>query len=53
MHLESVKDMWEELVSSYERNEKVKNSKLQKYRLKFEQLKMNEDEAISKYFLRT
>jgi hypothetical protein len=35
-----------------EGNEKVKDAKLQTYRLKFEQLKMNEDETISKYFLR-
>ena len=31
----------------------MKASKLQTYRLKFEQLKMNEDELVSKYFLRT
>ena len=52
MHLESVKEMWDNLVSSYEGNEKVKDAKLQTYRLKFEQLKMNEDENVSKYFLR-
>ena len=28
MHLESVKEMWDKLVSSYEGNEKVKDSKL-------------------------
>jgi hypothetical protein len=52
MHLESAKAMWDKLISSYEGNEKVKDAKLQKYRLKFEQLKMNEDEIVSKYFLR-
>ena len=52
MHLESAKEMWEKLVSSYEGNEKVKDAKLQTYRLKFEQLKMNEDKTVSKYFLR-
>ena len=52
MHLESTKEMWDKLVSNYERNEKVKDAKLQTYRLKFEQLKMNEDENVSKYFLR-
>ena len=52
MHLESMKQMWDKLVSSYEGNEKVKDAKLQTYRLKFEQLKMNEDETVSKYFLR-
>jgi hypothetical protein len=44
--------MWDTLISSYEGNEKVKDVKLQTYRLKFEQLMMNEDETISKYFLR-
>jgi hypothetical protein len=52
MHLETAKAMWDKLISSYEGNEKVKDVKLQTYRLKFEQLKMNEDETISKYFLR-
>jgi hypothetical protein len=52
MHLETAKAMWDKLISSYEGNEKVKDAKLQTYRLKFEQLKMNEDETISKYFLR-
>ena len=52
MHFESAKEMWDKLISSYKENEKVKDAKLQTYRLKFEQLKMNEDETISKYFLR-
>ena len=44
--------MWDKLINNYEGNEKVKDSKLQTYRLKFERLKMNEDEIFSKYFLR-
>jgi hypothetical protein len=52
MRLETVKAMWDKLISNYEGNEKVKDAKLQTYRLKFEQLKMNEDEIVSKYFLR-
>jgi hypothetical protein len=52
MHLESTKEMWDKLISSYEGNEKVKDAKLQTYRLQFEQLKMNEDETINKFFLR-
>jgi hypothetical protein len=52
MHLDSTKGMWDKLISSYEGNEKVKDTKLQTYRLKFEQLKMNEDETVNKYFLR-
>jgi hypothetical protein len=52
IHLDSAKEMWDKLISSYDGNEKVKDAKLQTCRLKFEQLKMNEDETISKYFLR-
>jgi hypothetical protein len=44
--------MWDKLISSYEGDEKVKDAKLQTHRLKFEQPKMNEDETVSKYFLR-
>jgi hypothetical protein len=31
MHLESTKEMWDKLISSYEGNEKVKDAKLQTY----------------------
>ena len=48
MHLNTAKEMWDKLINNYEGNEKVKGVKLQTYRLKFEQLKMNEDETISK-----
>jgi hypothetical protein len=43
MHLESAKEMWDKIISSYEGNEKVKDAKHQTYRLQFEQLKMKED----------
>ena len=52
MHLDSTKEMWDKLIRSYEGNEIVKDAKLQTYRLKFEQLKMNEDDIVSKYILR-
>ena len=52
MHLETAKEMWDKLISSYEGNEKVKDAKLQTYRLQFEQLKMNKDETVKKFFLR-
>jgi hypothetical protein len=52
MHLESAKEMWDTLISNYEGNEKVKDPKLQTYRVQFEQLKMKEDETVGKYFLR-
>jgi hypothetical protein len=51
MHCDSTKVMWDKLISSYEGNEKVKDAKLQTHRLKFEQLKMDQDKTISKYFL--
>ena len=41
MHLDSTKETWDKLVNNYEGNEKVKDAKLQTYRLKFEHLKMN------------
>jgi hypothetical protein len=50
MHLQTAKEMWDKLISIYEGNEKVKDAKLQTFRLKFEQIKMNEDETVSKYF---
>jgi hypothetical protein len=52
MHLGTTKEMWDKLISSYEGNEKVKDAKLQTYRIQFEQLKMKEDETIGKYFSR-
>jgi hypothetical protein len=52
MHLQTAKEMWDKLINNYEGNEKVKDSKLQTYRLKFEQLNMNEDETFNKYCLR-
>jgi hypothetical protein len=52
MHLETAKEMWDKLISSYEGNEKVKDAKLQTYRVQFEYLNMKEDETVGKYFLR-
>jgi hypothetical protein len=36
MHLGTSKEMWDKLISSYEGNEKVKDAKLQTYRIQFE-----------------
>jgi hypothetical protein len=52
MHCDSTTIMWDKPISRYEGNEKVKDAKLQTYKLKFEQLKMGEDKTICKYFLR-
>jgi hypothetical protein len=39
MHLQTAKEMWDKIINNYEGNEKVKDAKLQTYRLKFEQLR--------------
>lgn len=52
MHCESAQTMWEKLQNAYERDERVKNAKLQTHRMLFEDLKMREDENIAAYFLR-
>jgi hypothetical protein len=52
MHLGTAKEMWDKLINNYEGNEKVKDAKLQTYRMQFEQMKMKEDETIGKYLLR-
>jgi hypothetical protein len=52
MHLQATNEMWDKLINNYEANEKVKDAQLHTYRLKFDQLKMNEYETVSKYFLR-
>jgi hypothetical protein len=36
MHLGTAKEMWDKLISSYEGNEKVKDAKIQTYRVQFE-----------------
>jgi hypothetical protein len=38
MHLETAKEMWDKLIINYEGNEKVKEAKIQTYRVKFEKL---------------
>jgi hypothetical protein len=52
MHCDCAKDIWVKLNNAYEGYEKVKESKIQFFREKIEQLKMNEDENITAYFLR-
>jgi hypothetical protein len=44
--------MWDKLKTIYEGDHKVKEAKLYIFRAKFTQLKMNEDENITAYFLR-
>jgi hypothetical protein len=40
MHLQTAKEMWDKLINNYEDNEKVKDGKLQTYRVQFEKLQM-------------
>lgn len=44
--------MWDKLVSIYQGDDKIKQAKLQTLRVKFESLKMNDDEKIAEYLLR-
>jgi hypothetical protein len=52
VNCESTKEIWDKLKNIYEGDAKVKGAKLQTFRVKFEQLKMKEDENIASYFLR-
>jgi hypothetical protein len=52
MHFELAKELWDKLKKVYEGDTKVKNAKLQSYRIQFESLKMEESEDIATYFLR-
>jgi hypothetical protein len=52
MHCESKNELWDKLKKAYEGDTKVKNAKLQSYRIQFESLKMEEYEDIATYFLR-
>jgi hypothetical protein len=52
MHCESAKELWDKLKKVYEVDTKLKNVKLQSYRIQFESLKMEESEDIATYFLR-
>jgi hypothetical protein len=36
MHLGAAKEMWDKLINNYEGNEKVKDAKIQTYRMQFE-----------------
>jgi hypothetical protein len=51
-HCKSAKEIWDKLQNIYEGDTKVKETKLQNYIGRFEQLKMKEDENIPAYFLR-
>jgi hypothetical protein len=52
MQLDSIKEIWDKLVNSYDGDEKVKLAKLQALRIQFESLRMSEDENVAGFFLR-
>ena len=51
MNCPSAKEIWDKIQTTYEGDNKVKESKLQTYRGQFEQLRMNENEEIAAYIL--
>jgi len=52
MHCKSAKEVWVNLNQGHEGDDKVKWSKLQTFKMRFESLRMSEDESIAKYFLK-
>ena len=52
MQLNTVKEMWDKIILSYEGDAKVKNAKLQTLIIEYENLKMHSDESIASFFLR-
>jgi hypothetical protein len=52
MGCSTTKEVWDKLKSIYEGYPKVKQIKLQRHRVEFENLKMDEKEYIATYFLR-
>ena len=52
MGCNTAKEVWDKLKSTYEGDPKFKQVKLEWHRAEFENLKMNEKEDISTYFIR-
>ena len=52
MHYKSAKEIWDKIVTSYEGDDHVKRVKLQTLRIKYENLRMYNDESVANYFLR-
>ena len=51
MQLKTAKEIWDKIVLSYEGDNQVKRGKPQSLRIKYETLKMHNDESIASYFL--
>lgn len=52
MYFKSANEVWTNLESIYQGDEKVRESKLITLKTQFDSLKMNNDESIAAYFLR-
>ena len=52
MQLNTAKEIWDKTILSYEGDAKVKSAKLQTLRIQYENLKMDNEESIAKFFLR-
>eukprot|EP00253_Pinus_taeda_P030453 PITA_30453 len=52
MHFKSAKEIWDKIVTSYEGDDQVKRAKLQTLRIRYETLKMHNNESVANYFLR-
>ena len=52
MHCKSAKEVWVKLNQNHEGDDKVKQEKIQTFGMRFESLRMNENESIVEYFLR-
>lgn len=50
--MNTTNEIWDKLVQSYDYDTKVKNLKLQTYRIKYETQIMHVDESIARFFLR-
>ena len=51
MQYKSAKEIWDQIVLSYEGVEQVKQAKLQTLRIQYENLRMHNDESVANYFL--
>lgn len=52
MQLNIAKGMWDKMIQSYEGDTNVKSVKLKTFRIRYETLKMYDDERIATFFLR-
>ena len=51
MQMDTTKAIWDKIILSYEGDAKVKSAKIQTLRIQYENLKMENEERISNFFL--